>query len=370
MRLEISRKLFLEKLEMVAPVIPARSNFPVLQNVLFGVSRDKICLSATDLDISINCELPFPEPQDLPEESFVIRGKELLEILRAVSEPVIGFEFETEENRLKLEAGKGVYIFSLLEREEFPELPQLPKEVEFEFSSKLLHELFSTTSFAISRETGRPTLSGVLWEVREKEVRMVATDGHRLALIRKEGDFVQRKFQAIIPPKAFEILPHSDENDEKIKVGGDSALIGFVGRDYRIISRLIEGPYPDYEKVLPAKYPFSLTGAKGEFVASLERALVFVPATKLVIFNLQKKKSYLEASSEIGIAKEEIKGEYKGETLRVALNGSSLSEILRHIDSEDVELSFASETQAIVIKPVAEAERKEKTFLLMPMRME
>ncbi len=367
MNFERSRDLFLERLEMIAPVIPSRPNFPVLQNILLKVNQTKITFLATDLDISIQVKLPFPEPLNLPEKNLVIRGKELLEILRAVTEDVVSFE--TEENILRLKAGKGEYTFSLLDPDEFPELPQLPKELEFEFATDLLYELFTNTSFAISKETGRPAISGLLWEIREKEARMVATDGHRLALIKKEGDFGKtKKIPVIIPPKVFEIIPRTDE---KIKVFLNSALIGFVGEDYQIISRLIEGPYPDYEKVLPAKYPYSLICSRTELASTLKRALVFAPsATRLIIFNLAKKENFLETSSEIGICKEEIKGQYKGEELRVAFNGHSLNEILAHIQSEEVEFSLISATQALVIKPVAEAERKEKLFLLMPMRME
>ncbi len=363
---EIPRAIFLEKLEMVLPVIPTRTHFPVLQNVLLTFREDNIHLLATDLDTSVSINLSFPE-KNFPEAKLFVRARELTEILKGVTEPVI--TLETEENILKIKTDKGEYTFSLLDPQEFPELPPPPKEEEFDFPSSLLYELFANTSFAVSKETDRPAISGILWEIRENETRMVATDGHRLALIKKEGEFGKiKKLQAILPPKVLEIIPKNDE--EKIKVTLNSTQISFRGESYQITSRLIEGPYPDYEKVLPTKYPYSLVCPKNELFAALTRTLVFAPLTKLVIFHLKKKGSFLEASSEIGIGKEEIKSQYKGEELKIGFNATSFNEILRHINSEEVELEFASATQALLIRPKDEEERKEKLFLLMPMRLE
>uniref|UniRef100_A0A7C3YZU8 Beta sliding clamp n=1 Tax=candidate division WOR-3 bacterium TaxID=2052148 RepID=A0A7C3YZU8_UNCW3 len=368
MNFEIPREVFLEKLETALPVVPTRTNFPVLQNIVIDINQDKISFLATDLDTSIQLELLFPEPRDLPTTKLIIRARELVEILREMSEPAITFEME--ENILRLKAGKGEYTFSLLDPQEFPDLPSPPKEEEFEFPLSLLFELFTDTAFTVAKEAGQPALSGVLWEIREKETRMVATDGHRLALVKKEGNFGKvKKIQAIIPPKPLELLPKT--GTDKIKISLNSTLISFRGEDYQITSRLIEGPYPDYEKVLPTKYPYCLSGSREELSNTINRMLVFAPrTTRLVVFNLQKKGSFLEASSEIGISKEEIKGEYKGEELKVGFNGYLLNEILRHIRSEEVDLELASATQALVIRPKEEGERKEKLFLLMPMRLE
>lgn len=364
----VPREIFLEKLKTVLPVIPTRTNFPVLQNIALDVNKDKIILLATDWDNSVQLTLPFPESKDLPTAKLIVRARELAEILMGVTEPVITFEIE--ENILRLKAGKGEYTFPLLDPKEFPEPLPLPKESEFEFSAPLLQELFNNTSFAISKESGRPALSGILWEIREKETRMVATDGHRLALIKKAGEYGKiKKIQVIVPPKPFEILQKTGV--EKMKVYVNSTIIAFQGEDYQIISRLIEGPYPDYEKVLPEKHPYSLSCPRAELISALNRTLVFAPPlTKLVIFNLQKKKIFLETSSEVGVSKEEIKGQYKGEEMKVGVNGSSLNEILRHIESKEIDLEIVSATQALVIRQKTEEEKKEKVFLLMPMRLD
>ncbi|MEO0098508.1 MAG: DNA polymerase III subunit beta [candidate division WOR-3 bacterium] len=365
---EVPREIFLEKLEIALPVIPTRSHFPVLQNIVLDVETDKITFFATDWDNSVQLELPFPEPKDISPTKLIVRARELAEILRGVTEPVVSFE--TEENVLKLKAGKGEYTFSLLDPKEFPETIPVPEERELEFSFSLLRELYTTTSFAVAKETAQQAISGLLWEIREKETRMVATDGRRLALMKKEGEFGKgRKLQAIIPPKPFEILQKM--GIEKMKVAFNSGSVSFRGEDCHVISRLIEGPYPDYEKVLPAKYPYCLSCSRTELINALNRTLIFAPSlTRLVIFNLKKREVFLEASSEIGISKEEVKGEYKGEEMEVGVNGIFLTEILKHIKSEEVDLELASATQALVIRPKEETERKEKLFLLMPMRLE
>ncbi|MEO0102326.1 MAG: DNA polymerase III subunit beta [candidate division WOR-3 bacterium] len=362
----VPREIFLGKLETVLPVIPTRTNFPVLQNIVLDVNKDKIVFLATDWDNSVQLELPFPEAKDLSPTRLIVRARELAEILTGVTEPVITLEIE--ENILRLKAGKGEYTFSLLDPKEFPEPLPLPKELEFDFSAPLLQELFNNTSFAISKESGRPAISGILWEIQEKETRMVATDGHRLALIKKEGEYGKiKKIQVIVPPKPFEILKKTGV--EKMKVYVNSTIIAFQGEDCQMISRLIEGPYPDYEKVIPEKYPYCLSCSRTELVGALNRTLIFAPPlTKLVIFNLQKKKIFLETSSEVGISKEEIKGQYKGEEMKVGVNGLSLNEILKHMESEEVDLELVSATQALVIRE--KTEKKEKVFLLMPMRLD
>lgn len=365
MRCEIERETFTESLNGVIGALPIRTTFPVLQNVLIEVIPHKIILIATDLDCYIRKEINLQAETKVEIGKIILPGHKLLETCRAINTEKI--LIMTDENNVRLQAGLGEFSFVSLDPAEYPELPEPPTGIRLEFPLATLFEFFQATNFAVSHEEARLAMCGLYWVVEEKELRMVATDGYRLALIKKPGNF-KGKLSAIVPPKPFSLFP---TNEDKVVVIADQTKISFNFADTVIISRLIEGPYPNYDMVIPKNQPNILRANRAYLTDALRRAALFAhPIGRLVTLELAKSRLKLFAQSEIGSAVENIECDYKGSDLKIGFNVNYLLEVLQHIESEEVIFELAGPLNAGLIKPSKITDETEKLFLLMPIHLE
>jgi DNA polymerase-3 subunit beta len=361
---EVDRELFTDCLQSVVNTIPVRSTYPVLQNILLEVKGNHLIMAATDLDMYVRREIPIA-PETKPQAGkAIIPGKKLLEVTKELSEPVV--KLSQVNTNVKLSSGKSTYTFSGLDPAEYPEPQTMPTDFVVEFPLTLLEELFEATQFAASRDESRPAMTGVYWEIDPKETRMVATDGHRLAMIRKPGAFKART-RLIVPVKVFSLFAKGEEN---VKVNADSSKVGFEFANTTIISRLIQGPYPEYERVIPKTHPNLLKGKKDQLAAALRRAAVFAnPVAKPVTFELKPESSQLTAETpELGQAQESLDAVYTGTEFKTAFNAAFLLEILRHVPGDDIVFELNTALTAGVVKPVAP--EPDRLYLLMPIRMD
>jgi DNA polymerase-3 subunit beta len=211
-------------------------------------------------------------------------------------------------------------------------------------------------------------------------MRMTATDTHRLAFVRKEGDY-NVKSRMILPPKVFNLLPKTREEKPKegeakpaepvkLKVKADASKIGLELGETTIISRLIEGPYLDYDRVIPKNHPNLLKVNRDRLSAALRRAAVFAnPVAKPVTFELKPDSIRLLAeTAELGHAEENLEGTYTGAELKIAFNATFMLEFLNHIEGENVALELGSSNNAGLLHP--DVETPDRLYLLMPIRMD
>jgi DNA polymerase-3 subunit beta len=361
---EVDRELFADCLQSVVNTIPARTTYPVLQNILLEVKGNHLIMAATDLDTYVRKEIPLAPETKPVAGKVIIPGRKLLEVTKELVEPLVKLS-QTNAN-IKLTSGKSTYTFSGLDPAEYPEPQTMPTDFVVEFPLAVLEELFEATSFAASRDESRPAMTGVYWEIDPKETRMVATDGHRLAMIRKPGAFKART-RLIIPVKVFSLLAKGEEN---VKVNADSSKVGFEFADTTIISRLIQGPYPEYDRVIPKNHPNLLKGRKDQLAAALRRAAVFAnPVAKPVTFDLKADSAQLSAETpELGQAQESLDATYKGAELKTAFNAAFLLEILRHVPGDEVNFELNTALAAGVVKPAVPD--SDRLYLLMPIRLD
>lgn len=366
MRCEIERVIFLENLTGVIGALPARTTYPVLQNVLIEVTKNKLSMAATDLDSYIRKEITLTSEKQTEPGKVILPGRKLLEACREIGAEKL--MLSTAENNIRLQSGPSDFLFASLDPAEYPEPPAQPSDSKLEFPLSVLLETYDLTNFAASRDESRPAFCGLFFEVKEKKATVVATDGYRLAMVKKTGDF-SGKFSAIIPPKVFTLFP---VEEEKVVVTADPAKIGFAFKNTTVISRLIEGPYPDYERVIPKKCPDSLRANREILTAALRRTSVFAhPVGRLVTFNLTSKELTLFAQSpELGSVTESLSCQYEGENLKIGFNVNYLLEILRHIETEEVLMEFSGPLTAGLIKPGQTSSDIEKLFLLMPIHLD
>lgn len=364
MRCEIDRAILAEMLAGVVNALPGKTTYPVLQNVLMTVSGGRLSLAGTDLDTFVRKDFTLDGSNE--DGTAILAGRKLGEMVREIGDQRI--TISTKGTNLTLEAGRTRASFTGLDPAEFPELPKLPEGTTLELPLAAVLEVFDDVAFAVAREESRPAMSGLNWEVTKTELRMVATDGHRLALVARKGKF-PAKAKLLISPRIISLFPRGEE---KVLVHLDPARAGFVFQGTTIITRLIEGPYPDYERVIPKGYPTKAVVEHSAFASALRRAAVFAhPVGKLVSFEFKKGKLRLVAETpELGRSEEEVDCDFNGEALRIGFNANYLLEILRHLASDQVLVELSNPLSAGLFKPSENKPESEATYLLMPIRLD
>ncbi len=364
MRFEIDREILAEMLAAVANTLPSKTTYPVLQNVLVEVAGGKLFIAGTDLDTFVRREFSLAGKSE--DGKVVLPGRKLTEITREMgSSDVV---FSSKENSIRIESGNSKVRFTGLDPAEFPELPELPEGAPLEFPVAVVLELFEDVSFAASHDDSRPAMCGVNWEITKTEMRMVATDGHRLAFLKRKGKY-PASFKMIVAPKVLGFVP---KGADKVAVHSDPGRIGLVAGDTTIISRPIEGPYPDYERVIPKKATARAVLECEAFVPALRRAAVLAhPVGKLVALDFAKGRVKLQAETpELGSSEEEVPCEYKGDGIRIGFNSAFLLEVLRHLDTDKVVIELQNSLSAGVVRPVEPKPDVQETYLLMPIRLD
>jgi len=365
MRFEIERAVLSEMLAAAVNMLPSRTTYPVLQNVLVEAANGRFSISGTDLDTYVRKETAIAGKSE--DGKAVLPGRKLAEMCREVgSEKVL---FHSKDTNLHVESGRNKSVFAGLDPAEFPEMPKTPEVAALEFPVATVVELLEMVSFAVSRDESRPAMTGVYWEVSKTAMKMVATDGHRLACINRKGKY-PTTFKAIVSTKFLSFLP---KGQDTIKLYSDPGRVAMKAVDTVVIGRPIEGPYPDYERVLPRKeYPFKAVLEHETLAAALRRAAVFAhPVGKLTALGFAKNKLRLHAETpELGSSEEEIECEYQGDEIRIGFNAGYLLEILRHLAADKVVMELQNPLSAGLLKPFEKNPEQEVTFLLMPIRLE
>jgi DNA polymerase-3 subunit beta len=364
MRFEIDRGLLTELLVTVVGCLPSKSTYPILQNILLGVAGSRLTLSGTDLDVFITKEVQLEG--NCEEGRVAMPGRKLLEIAREIGEPRLAIS--GNEQRVKVEAGSTKAVFAAIDPAEYPEMAPVPDGVKTEFPLATLLTMYDTVGFAASKDESRPAMCGVSWEVGKTESRLVATDGHRLALTTQKGKFAGR-VKAIVTPKVFSLVP---KGESVVAVSSDPAKIGFVFQNTVIVARIIEGPYPDFERVIPKGSPGKALLDRDEFAAALRRAAVLAhPVGRLIALKFSKAKLAIHAETpDLGSSDEELACDYTGDPLQIGFNANYLLEVLRRLPPGRALMELSSPLAAALVRADGADPECENTFLLMPIRLD
>src|SRR6186713_705333 len=248
MRFTISREKLQEGLTAVAASIPAKTTLPVLANILVETTERGIRLSGTDLDIAVSTEVSADVET---AGAITIPAKKLGEIARELPPSPVKMSASGEQ-RVTIECGRSKFKLLGLPRDEFPTFPQVRFQESWRVRSGDLQKLISHTSFAVSTEESRPILNGVLWELRSDRMRMVATNGHRLTRMDLPiAGSASTSADLIVPPKALEQIRRLFPAEEDLEIAQGDNHLGFRSPFTVVFTRLIEGPYPNYEQVIP-----------------------------------------------------------------------------------------------------------------------
>ncbi len=383
MKLTLDRNELWRGLNTVLDAVASKPAQPVLSNVLLEAEDGHLTLSATDLDISIRTRVVASV--ETPGR-VTIPAKTLAGIVREWPDADLSLALEDGRvvlsGRLGASSGEGRYSLAATPPDEFPEMPDSLEGLTLRFGDgsgldgALLRTMIEKTRFAVSRDETRPVLNGVLWRIEPELMVMVATDGSRLAEFRKTWDsgqaVIQGSAEIILPPQACAELGKLLEDPDSLTqaILGESQVLFQIG-DTQLLSRLIEGPYVDYEQVVPRDNDKRMTIPVDQLLPAVRRVSILSSSyTHQIRLQLKESTVELTASSQElgGEAREVIPSDYNSDEIEVAYNSHYMMEILRKLSSEEVILDLRDSVTAAVVRPADQLEGEESYYLLMPMR--
>ena len=368
MRFTISREKLQEGLEAVTAAVPAKTTLPVLSNLLVETTERGIRLSATDLDIAVSTEVSADV--ETPG-SITIPAKKLSEIARELPPSPVKVSASGEQ-RVTIECGRSRFKLLGLPRDEFPSFPTVRFNESWRVKSGELQKLISHVAFAVSTEESRPILNGVLWELREDRMRMVATNGHRLSKMELPVESSSAPpGDLIVPPKALEQIKRLFPAEEELEIARGENHLGFRSPFTSVFTRLVEGPYPNYEQVIPKDNDRFCLCDKAALTSALKRMSVIASDQTHRIkmsFNTGMLK-FSVTTPDLGEASDELPVNYNGDQLDIGFNATYLLEILRYMPTEQVRLTFKAPERAATIEPEGWDDPAKYLCLVMPLRL-
>ncbi len=370
MNFTITRKNLHQGLAAVSASIPTKTTLPVLSNILLEATDGQVRISGTDLDVGVRTRTPAEVGQ---EGVLTAPGKKLQEIARELpDEPV---QVTSQGDQIELRCGRSRFKLNGLPADDFPNLPEVSFEEGWNAPGQVLLSLVQHTAFAVSTEESRPILNGVLWELKDGQMRMVATNGHRLAKMTvPAGSSAQGGAELIVPPAALQQVQRLFEKENEVHVGRDANHLGFRSGNTEVYTRLIEGTYPNYEQVIPKDNDKWAVVDRESFASAVRRmAVVASDQTHRIRIGFHQGAMRLTVlTPDLGEGEDEIEIQYEGEPLEIGFNAAYLLEVLRYMDTEEVKMGFKAPERAATIEPVrpdGEEGGVEYLCLVMPLRL-
>lgn len=366
MNFTLSREALLNPLQLVAGVVERRQTLPILSNILFRLEGNKLSLTGTDLEVEI---IGYTEVESGSESGQVtVSARKILDICRSLPEGA-NLDFASGDGKAVLTSGRSKFSLATLPANEFPSVDQGEQTVEFVAAASMIKGLIESTSFAMAQQDVRYYLNGMLWEATTNQLRAVATDGHRLALCDSACEInVDSKVSAILPRKGIAELSRLLADDE-VRVCIGSNHIRVTGADYCFTSKLVDGAYPDYDRVVPKGGDKQVVGNRELLKQAFSRtAILSNEKYRGVKIQLQQDVILMVANNpEQEEAEEEVAVSYSGEGLEIGFNVSYLLDVLNVLRGKEIRLTLSdSNSSALIEDPSGDS---QGVYVVMPMRL-
>ena len=368
MNLTITKEQILAGLQAVQNVVSTRTTLPILSNVLLRAEKDRVEFTATDLDVTIACSV---EAKVKKPGATTVPVKKLFGITRELNGSEIDLEVD-EKNICSVRCGASFYKIHGLGADEFPPLPKFKDEKKVSLSQETLKAMMRKTSFAVSSDESRYVLNGIFISLKDHKMTLVATDGRRLALVDEEVDISEKSSgEFIVPAKAVTELNRlmQDKGEVEIKFGENQASFALKddkGFSVLLITKLIEGNYPNYRQVIPSETKERVPLVREEFLQALRRAEIMTSEkANSVKLTFGKNNLAITANSpEVGEARESLAVNYKGKEMAIAFNPRYLIDALAALTEDEVFFELVDELSPGVIKI-----NGPFLYVVMPMRL-
>ncbi len=370
MKFIVSSAALLKQLSAINGVITTNPVVPILENFLLNIEDGKLTVTGSDLQTSMITEL---EVESKESGSIAIPARILIETLRNLPEQPVTFSIDEETYSIEISSDNGRYKISGENATDFPNVPDVSDDFTVEMSSDVLASAIANTIFATSNDELRPAMTGVYMNISDTNTTFVATDGHRLVRYRRVDVASDMGNPVIIPRKALNLLKTTlpaESIPVAIRYNLANAFFEFGGT--RMICRLIDERFPDYENVIPDGNDNIMTIDKGTFLSTLKRIAIYANKTthqvrlKITGSELQISAEDLDFSNE---ANERLSCEHSGEDIEIGFNAKFLIEILTNLDTKEVSLKLSAPNKAGLLIPGDNDEKEDILMLVMPVML-
>lgn len=365
MKFTIQSNILLKQLQHLSGILCSSNALPILDNFLFVLDKTKeLKISVSDLETSMEIKIKLEESGD--NGSICIPAKILIETLKTFSNQSLTFNIDEKNFGIEICSDNGNYKMTGHSGEEFPKMPALDSPSTFEIESSVLLKIINNTMFAAGSDELRPIMCGILFDMDESGGTFVATDAQKLVKYVSKEAKSSAKSSYVVPKKPLQLIK-SISPKGAVVIDYNSANVSFTFDNTVLISRLIDGKYPNYEAVIPKENPNKLIIDRSAFLNSIKRVSVFSnKATSQIRLEMGNGDIKISAEDQdfSSEAKEKIACNYKGEKLEIGFNGKFLNELLGAIENDEIELSLNKPSTAGIIKPYKSEE--DVTMLIMP----
>lgn len=365
MKFNINRDVLLPVLQTVSGVVDRRQTLPILSNLLFSFQSGSMSVTATDMEVELIVKIDVDIDQT---DELTVPARKLFDICRALPQES-ELHFEVKNDRVLIKSGRSRFTLATLPAAEYPVIDITENTTSFKIKQKELEQLLSNTQFAMAQQDVRYYLNGLLLEITSNKLRAVATDGHRLAL--DETDIsaeIKEDIQIIVPRKGITELARLLQDESEIEIQVSTNHIRIKNADSCFTSKLIDGRFPDYKRVIPELSETAVIADREELKNSLTRASILSNEKYRgvrIILNSNSLRA-LAHNPEQEEAEEELEVQYDGEELEIGFNVSYLLDTLSIIKSEKVKLSVLDANSSCLILPEDESNCQ---YVVMPMRL-
>ena len=379
MKLSFNKVDLSNAIQIVQSSISTKSTLPVLSNLLIKVDKSskiqKVKIEATDLEVGIRCSV---KAEVIEEGKITVPAKKLGEIVREMPDNSEIEISSTDGKRIEIKSGKIRAQLNGLSCDDFPIIPEFSEKKSFKLNKSVIRDMIRKTSFATSTDETRYVLNGIYFVISGGEIKMVATDGRRLAYISKEGAEKSLASNVIIPSKAISellrLLSLSDDGKEdQIQIAPSENQIIFSwinqGEEIVLVSRIIDGTFPNYDQVIPKGKEVELKVRTDQILPAIKRAALFAQERGgSVRMSFKKNLLRLSANAQgLGEEEEELEISYDGKEFEIAFNPTFLLDVLKNSDGPEIRFEFSSSLNPGLIKPGG---NDQYLCVIMPMRLQ
>ncbi len=366
MKFSVKREKLLKPIQLSGGVVEKKQTLPILSNILLDVSHDTLSITATDLEVEINIQTNI---ENTEPGRITVPARKFSDICRALTDESL-IDFSLDKERAMIKSGRSRFVLTTLPADEFPNIESIADAVSFEIPQKIFKKLIDQTHFAMAQQDVRFYLNGLLFEVGSDVLRTVATDGHRLALCEQPAEInIKYNQQVIIPRKAvLELLRLLNDSDEPVKIQIGSNHIRVETDEICFTSKLIDGRFPDYQRVVPQG---------GDKVVLADRATLHQAVTRASILSNERYRSIriqlssgilrvLANNPEHEEAEEEVLVEYSGGQLEIGFNANYLIDAINAVKDQEVKITFSDANSCCLVENSNDNSCK---YVVMPMRI-
>lgn len=367
MKFSISREALLRPLTLVAGVVERRQTLPVLSNVLIQVSADELSLTGTDLEVEL---IGRTAPSQVDQAgAATVPARKLMDICKSLPDQA-EISIALEEGRAVLRSGRSRFTLSTLPAAEFPSIEESKGNIELSLPRGTLKHLIDATSFAMAQQDVRYYLNGMLLEIRDNVVRTVATDGHRLAVCSRSVEVGVESPQKLIVPRkgVLELVRLLDDSDEPVSLSLGASHVRAHTGNFTFTSKLVDGKFPDYERVVPRGGDKAFIAERAELRQVLSRTSILSNEKyRGVRLHLEEGNLKVMANNpEQEEAEENVAVEYSGPGMEIGFNVSYLIDVLGVLNEDRVQMTLADPNSSALME---EPGGGDAMYVVMPMRL-